>query len=80
MEGTTKTLFRRISFKHTIPPGKTVRNRSLIMQARYQTSIHNRVSGVDCRSAADVDAVRARAGAGEYLFGSFRTYRVAGRL
>ena len=56
VNGTTKTLFERISAKHTIPDGKTVKEiRSLIIQARYQTSDSIRISGVDLRSAADVD-------------------------
>ena len=56
VSGSKKTLNERISFKHAIPAGKTVKEiRSLIIQARYQTSDSIRISGVDLRSAADVD-------------------------
>lgn len=56
VSGSKKTLNERISFKHTIPEGKTVKEiRSLIIQVRYQTSDSIRISGVDLRSAADVD-------------------------
>ena len=57
VSGSKKTLNERISFKHTIPDGKTVKEiRSLIIQARYQTSDSIRISGVDLRSVADVDS------------------------
>ena len=56
VNGAKKTLNERISFKHTIPDGKTVKEiRSLILQARYQTSDSIRISGVDLRSVADVN-------------------------
>ena len=56
VSGSKKTLSERISFRHAIPAGKTVKEiRSLIIQARYQTSDSIRISGVDLRSAADVD-------------------------